>query len=113
MQACPALARSSVRHSSSKLDSALAAPLIAFSDIVATRQSSSKLDSALAAPLIPASEPESHSCYSPREIRIKSGMSGQARNEGKNVMRKKAYHEETIGGDRHIKEPVPERSSKQ
>ena len=52
MQACPALARSSVRHSSSKLDSALAAPLIAFSDIVATRQSSSKLDSALAAPLI-------------------------------------------------------------
>ena len=44
---------------SSKLDSALAAPLIAFSDIVATRHSSSKLDSALAAPLIPAAEPSS------------------------------------------------------
>ncbi len=44
---------------SSKLDSALAAPLIAFSDIVATRHSSSKLDSALAAPLIPATEPSS------------------------------------------------------
>ncbi len=56
------------RHSTSKLDFALAAPLIAFSDIVATRQSSSKLDSALAAPLIPASEPESHPCYSPQEI---------------------------------------------
>ena len=42
---------------SSKLDSALAAPLIAFSDIVATRHSSSKLDSALAAPLIPVTEP--------------------------------------------------------
>ena len=42
-------------------------PLIAFGDIVATRQSSSKLDSALAAPLIPATEPESHPCY-PQEI---------------------------------------------
>ena len=38
--------------------------LIAFSDIVTTRHSSSKLASALAAPLIPATEPESHPCSS-------------------------------------------------
>ena len=42
--------------------------LIAFSDIVTTRHSTSKLASAIAAPLIPASEPESHPCYSPQEI---------------------------------------------
>ena len=59
---------------SSELDSAQAAPLIAFSDIVATRHSTSKLASALAAPLIPATEPESHPCY-PQEI------PGQARDE--------------------------------
>ena len=38
------------RQSSSKLDSALAAPKLASLIFVATRQSSSKLDSALAAP---------------------------------------------------------------
>ena len=57
--AAPLIAFSDIvatRHSSSKLDSALAAPLIAFSDIVATRHSSSKLDSALAAPLIAFSD---------------------------------------------------------